>query len=222
MDTADRDRYRETMSDMTSAQSYGVVYATPPVGQSMLPPGAPGYVGPLPNTPRGPKNLLSVIGAVAGVLGLIIGSTALVFTVTRPSPVSPPPVQPAAKPFMVSADADKQWCSSLRPLLQENLDMTPPGIIDAGPSGEEYVKYSAWVRGWADRMNSALNKTAEANGSGWLDRTGRRLTDLTLAVSFVNHDQWFKTDAGPVFNDAASVSTSIASYCRSVGEPVRQ
>lgn len=223
VDSAGQGRYRGVMTDVASSQSYGVVYAPPPVGQPMHGSAAPGYPG-VPPPPRGPRNLLGIVGGIAGCLGLVLGVIALIVSLaTRPSVSGPPPTAPQPpKPFMISDTTDKQWCAAMRPLLQENLEMTPSTVVDGGPDGAEYAKYSAWVRGWADRMTSSMNGLAESSGSGWLDRTGRRLVDLTISVSFVNHDQWFKTDAAPIFNEAAVVTTSIRSYCRSVGEPVTQ
>ncbi len=199
----------------------------PPQGQQQqpvpYPSTGPGYpVLPPASAPRGPRNILGILGAIGGTIGLVCGVVALIVTLTRPEPAAPPPAPAAAKPFMFSTNTDKQWCVAMRPLRSENMDMTPAAVIDNGPSGAEYQKFSAWVTGWSERMTAALNKAAE-NGSkdGWLDRTARREVDLTVAVGVIKTDQWWTADASWVFNDAAHTGTTINAYCRSIGEPVR-
>lgn len=223
VDSAGQGRYRGFMTDYASSQSYGVVYAPPPVGQPMHGPGTPAYAGVPPQPPRGPRNLLAIAGAVAGTAALVVSIIALVITVAR-SPSEAPaqsPSQPASKPFMFSTSADKQWCISMRPLLAESLEIATSAVMDNGPYGPEYQRFDSWVTGWADRMTSEMNGAAErGSANSWLDRSGRQKVDLTVGVKFIAHDQWWKSDAGDLYNRAASVGTSINAYCRSVGEPV--
>lgn len=224
MDSAGQGGYRGLMTDVASSQSYGVVYAPPPVGQPMQPPVAPGYAGAPPPPPRGPRNRLGLIGAVAGVIGLVLSVIALVVAVTRPGSEAstPTPVPQASSPFIFSSATDQQWCVSMRPLLAESLEIATSAVMDNGPDGTEYQRFDSWVTGWANRMTSEMNTAAEkGSANSWLDRSGRQKVDLTVAVKFIAHDQWWKSDAGDLYNRAASIGTSINAYCRSIGEPVK-
>ncbi|SKW97409.1 Uncharacterised protein [Mycobacteroides abscessus subsp. abscessus] len=35
----------------------------------------------------------------------------------------------------------------MRPLLAETIDMMPSAVIDHGPTGAEFQRYSSWVNG---------------------------------------------------------------------------
>ena len=201
-------------------------YTPEPATTQGAPVGQPLTYGPMqaPSRPQ-PRNFWSIVAAAAGVFGLVLGGVALIIALIKPSPeptALAPAVPPPAPAFMFSTEQDKQWCATMRPLLAESLDMTPSTVIGHGPDGIEYQRFSAWVRGWAERMNSTMNDVAaKGSANSWLDRTGRRMTDLTTAVTLINHDGSWARVAGYEFNDAAATGTSINSYCRSIGEPVR-
>lgn len=206
------------MTEVVQPQIYPVVSYPPgipaPVGQ------VPGHLaqGPAPQRPSG--RWWTVVAAASGVLGLALGVAALAVAVSKPPPAETnQPTLTRAQPQMFDAVADKQWCSTMRPLLAERMDMTPADVIGNGPSGAEYRKFAAWVGGWSERMTTAMNHP-ERN-DGWLDRSARRAVDMTVAVSFIKDDEWWTQDARYVFNDAAETSTTVNAYCRSLGEPVR-
>lgn len=96
----------------------------------------------------------------------------------------------------------------------------PSAVIDHGPNGVDFQRYSAWVNGWADRIKGSLDATVRSQGSGWLDRAGRRLIDRTVAVNLIAHDEFWTADARYVFNDAAETGNPVMGYCRQLGEPV--
>lgn len=199
----------------------------PPQGQQQqpvpYPATGPGYPVPPPTpAPRRPRNILGILGAIGGTIGLICGVVALIVTLTRPEPAAPPPAPAAAEPFMFSTTTDKQWCVALRPLLVESLEMTPGSVVENGPEGAEFQRYSGWVNGWAERMTAAMNAAAaEGSANGWLDRTGRRMVDLTTSILFIQRDSGWTSVARYEFNDAAATGTTVNAYCRSIGEPVR-
>ncbi|SIB95245.1 Uncharacterised protein [Mycobacteroides abscessus subsp. abscessus] len=198
----------------------------PPQGQQQqpvpYPATGPGYPATQPPAPRGPRNIPGILGAIGGTIGLICGVIALSVTLTRPEPATPTPPPAADKPFMFSTDTDKQWCISMRPLLVESLEMTPGSVVENGPEGAEFQRYSGWVTGWAERMTAAMNAAAaQGSANGWLDRTGRRMVDLTTSILFIQRDSGWTGVARYEFNDAAATGTTVNAYCRSIGEPVR-
>lgn len=214
-----------SMTEVTQGMLYPTYAPAPPQGQQQpapYPTTGPGFpVSQIP-APRRPRNMLGVLGTIVGIVGLVCGVVALIVTLTRPSPAAPPPAPVAAQPFMFSEEIDRQWCISMRPLLLESLEMTPGAVVENGPSGIEYQKFSAWVPGWAEQMTDAMNAAAlKGSANGWLDRTGRRMVDLTTSIVFIQRDSGWTSVARYEFNDAAATGTTVNAYCRSIGEPVR-
>lgn len=215
-----------SMTEVTQGMLYPTSYApAPPQGQQQpapYPTTGPGYPASQLPAPRRPRNTPGILGAVVGTIGLVCGVVALIATLTKPSPPAPAPAPAAAQPFMFSTDIDKQWCVALRPLLLESLEMTPGAVVENGPSGIEYQRFSAWAPGWAAEMTDAMNTAAlKGSANGWLDRTGRRMVDLTTSILFIQPDSGWTSVARYEFNDAAATGTTVNAYCRSIGEPVR-
>lgn len=184
----------------------------------------PGPVGvPPPQRQRG----LTVAAAVMSAAALIGAVVAIFVAGSARNDVSPPAASstsvaaPAtAESFIFNRDSDKQWCRTMRPLLAERIDTMPSAVIDHGPNGAEFQRYSAWVNGWADRTKGSLDTLVRTQGSGWLDRAARQLVDRTVAVNLVVHDEFWTPDARYIFNDAAEAGNPITGYCRALGEPV--
>lgn len=187
----------------------------------------PGPVGALPPSQR-PHGL--VIAAAVMSAAALIGAAAAVFVAgSARKDVAPPIVassasaspSTAAESFIFNRESDKQWCRAMRPLLAETIDMMPAAVIDHGPNGAEFQRYSAWVNGWAERTKESLDTLVRSQGGpGWLDRAGRQLVDRTLAVNLVVHDEFWTPDARYIFNDSAEIGNPINGYCRQLGEPV--
>ncbi len=184
----------------------------------------PGPVGaPTPQRQRGLVVAAAVMSAAA-----LIGAVAAIFVAGSARKDDSPPTASSASPsssteaesFIFNRDSDKQWCRTMRPFLAETIDMMPSAVIDHGPNGAEFQRYSAWVNGWADRTKGSLDTLVRAQGSGWLDRAGRRMIDRTVAVNLVVHDEFWTADARYIFNDSAEVGNPINGYCRQLGEPV--
>ncbi|WP_079608912.1 hypothetical protein [Mycobacteroides abscessus] len=159
----------------------------------------------------------------------LIGAAAAVFVAgSARKDVAPPVVASSAsaspsttaESFIFNRESDKQWCRAMRPLLAETIDMMPAAVIDHGPNGAEFQRYSAWVNGWAERTKESLDTLVRSQGPGWLDRAGRQLVDRTLAVNLVVHDEFWTPDARYIFNDSAEIGNPINGYCRQLGEPV--
>lgn len=196
--------------------------------------GPPNYVAPQysPPSPVGAppaqhQRGLAVAAAVMSAAALIGAVVAIFVAGSARNDVSPPVASstsaaaPAtAESFIFNRDSDKQWCRTMRPLLAETIDMMPSAVIDHGPNGAEFQRYSAWVNGWATRTKESLDGLVRAQGSGWLDRAGRRMIDRTVAVNLVVHDEFWTADARYIFNDSAEVGNPINGYCRQLGEPV--
>lgn len=190
---------------------------------------APQYSPPSPvgAPPAQHRRGLAVAAAVMSAAALIGAVVAIFVAGSARNDVSPPAASstsaaaPAtAESFIFNRDSDKQWCRTMRPLLAETIDMMPSAVIDHGPNGAEFQRYSAWVNGWAARTKESLDGLVRAQGSGWLDRAGRRMIDRTVAVNLVVHDEFWTADARYIFNDSAEVGNPINGYCRQLGEPV--
>jgi hypothetical protein len=187
--------------------------------------GSPNFVAQQPYPPiiprvRHRRSWLGLSAVLMSAGALICAVVAVVIaTVGRNSSASSAPALTTApssytSSFVFNKDADKRWCESLRPLLEEARTMSTAGVIDNGPTGDEFRRYSAWVIGWADRIISAMD-TANKHGSAgsWLDRSGHRLVDFSVGVNVIKPDKWWTSDTRPVFNEAAEVGTTISSYC---------
>lgn len=194
--------------------------------------GSPNYVAPqyyLPGPVGSPpprRQGLVVAAAVMSAAALIGAVLAIFVAESARKDVSSPVTSVASPPsvttesFIFNKDSDKQWCRTMRPLLAETIDMMPSAVIDHGPNGAEFQRYSAWVDGWAARAKASLDGLVGLQGSGWLDRAGREIIDRTLAVNLVVHDEFWTADARYIFNDSAEAANPVMGYCRQLGEPV--
>ncbi|MBE5413476.1 Uncharacterised protein [Mycobacteroides abscessus subsp. abscessus] len=196
--------------------------------------GSPNYVAPqhyMPGpagSPPPPRQRGLVVAAAVMSAAALIGAVAAVFIAGSARKDVSPPAASSTSPsgsatvesFIFNKESDKQWCRTMRPLLAETIDMMPSAVIDHGPTGAEFQRYSSWVNGWADRTKGSLDTLVRAQGSGWLDRAGRRMIDRTVAVNLVVHDEFWTADARYIFNDSAEVGNPINGYCRQLGEPV--
>lgn len=187
----------------------------------------PGPVGapPPPQRPRGFIIAAAVMMSAAALIGaavavVVAGSARNDVSPPASSSASPSPSSTAAESFIFNRESDKQWCRTMRPFLAERIDMMPSAVIDHGPNGAEFQRYSTWVNSWAERTKESLDALVRSQGSGWLDRAGRQLVDRTLAVNLVVHDEFWTPDARYIFNDAAEGGNPITGYCRQLGEPV--
>lgn len=194
-------------------------YVAPQPYNMTVPVGAP----PPPQRPRG----LVIVAALMSAAALIGAAVAVFVAESARKDVSPPASSSSspsssstAESFIFNRESDKQWCRTMRPFLAETIDMMPAAVIDRGPNGTEFQRYSAWVNSWAERTKESLDALVRSQGSGWLDRAGRQLVDRTLAVNLVVHDEFWTPDARYIFNDSAEIGNPINGYCRQLGEPV--